>query len=179
MLTGAVGCCSGTLAIDALDKLEIVRLQTFLTRSDVEARFQNRIDRFIKLFASLFALVVFEVELASAEVIFRTRHDCVKCDLRTAQLQLGLFVQMKRLESELQQLPPKRRAPLVKPHRPSDEESSLRSKSSLLLNCAVSNGSLYDLDCELAEAEPNHIGGYHTVFWGVKQTPQLKHTLKQ
>jgi hypothetical protein len=25
----------------------------------------------------------------------------------------------------------------------------------------------------------NHLGGYHTVFWGVKQTPTLKQTEKR
>ena len=63
-------------AIDALDELEIVSLQS-LARSDVEARLKNRIDRFIKLFARLFALVVFEVELALAEMILRAVIICV------------------------------------------------------------------------------------------------------
>jgi len=49
-----------------------------LTGSDVETRFENRINGAIEFFARLFAFVVFEIELALAEVIFRARDDL--CD---------------------------------------------------------------------------------------------------
>src|SRR6185369_1491585 len=61
-------------AINPLDQFEIVSLQT-LTCSYVKARLQDRIDGFIELFSRLLALIVFEVELAAAEVIFSSRDD--------------------------------------------------------------------------------------------------------
>src|SRR6185503_18800013 len=52
-------------------------------------------------------------------------------------------------------------------------------KSSYSSVCAVSNSSSMTWTAGLAKKEPNHTGGYHTDLGVSKQTPQLKHTLKQ
>ena len=67
----------------------------------------------------------------------------------------------KLLESGLRRLPPKRRAPLVKPHRPSNEESSLKSNCLTPQLCGI-QWLLYDLTVGLAKE-------------GAKSTRRLPH----
>src|SRR5215210_3940035 len=99
---------------------------------------------------------------------------------------------MKLPESVRNCLPLKRRAPLVKPHGPSNEGNSLTSKrrSPSMLDatfeqleshkwqhslCAVSDGSSMIWILQDSLMEPITLEGYHTVFLSVNETPTLKH----
>src|ERR1044072_447594 len=94
--------------------------------------------------------------------------------------------------------PRERRAPLVKPHGPSNEGSSLTSNRRTpskvmrilvrLTQRKVTSGNIHVLvrvcfgssmswNCWTTLRSQTRTGGYHTNFLGVKQTPDLKQTL--